>query len=1012
MVAVSAPTPQPTSPAPTSPNPVQGIQNQFGLSVPPWLYPILACLAVVAAFALLYKPLGAPTVMLGKLIGRTVISLRKASKAARRRAVFADHLESAMRRLAEKEEWRDSRFAELEAEVETERLSGMGKLSRRFGGNAGAKISRLPSLTVALRTRTDRLVVLEGDPGAGKSVALRHVTQAMASAASHRPSEKSVLPIYVNLKTFRPEGGSPSAEDVREFVLASMNPAQSRDIDRFIEDEFDRGREAGLWRFLFDSFDEIPAILSAIEAGPIIEEYVDAISGFIGMGSSRGVIASREFRGPGRTGWPRFRVMPLTTKRRAMLIRRADLDDQHERMLLDGLADMDAGVVQLADNPLFLSLLCEYVRDQGALPASTHAVLESYVQSRLRRDQQRIEHRFAVSIDAARSVAEEMAFRMLSSPEIGLSVSRSRIVALVAGQLHLATDEVAAALDALIYTKLVRFSDDDATGTTEDAAVTFSHRRIQEYFATCVTIRDRSRISLTELLTNGRWRETVVAMLQTQQAEDSADLLAEIEHLLLARIADDDRPLWPAGCLHLLDILANGLRPEQAAGLPVTAVADTVLRQAWTDGTRLDRKWTIELCAAAGTERAVDYLTFAFDSESLWLRDQAYAQVRAVGPAVSRLEPQIRRTLVDMSVGGVLHRERRSVRTQLQRLSDPKPLLRTVWLLLAAPTVMAVTSTLVYLAYLIEYPPLSLTSLLAPAAMLLTRLRLASAEKQARYANTILRRLRLPGMFSHAVASLSIMLGAFSFICVLILALGFALDHEWPTTMTIIASTLAALAILWPYGALLSAKTGAWTSPVLLPLLAFYLTVPAGTGTLAGIRRFNRKTAKIVLGLIPISIVAFVLSQLADKFLGSSSVYLSAFTLIPVAAIAMALIVLLRNYYRDRRTAALVGRSDVDADPVLAIQDTLTKLESAEALHFLLLEIGRRHLHRRPDVADFLGFLAGRLETRTAPTSHQDWVDWWDSHKHRSPLLQPSSESLDELARLLEDARRSSAFQS
>ncbi len=938
---------------PPSTNPIQDIEHQFGFTLPHLIYAVLIVLAVLTALVVLYKPLGEFLGKIARLAAKVHNSLRTASKRANRRAMFADHLESAMRRLAEKEEWRDSRFAELEAEVEVERRSSLDRLRKRFGAGR-TRIRRLPSLTAALRESPERLVVLEGDPGAGKSVALRHLAQTMAAAASTSRSERSILPIYVNLKTFRPSG-APTAEDVREYVLASMNPAQSRDIDRFLDDEFDPSRENGLLLFLFDSFDEIPAILSAVEAGPIIDGYGDAISGFIGMGRSRGIIASREFRGPGRTGWPRFRVMPLSTKRRTLLIRRADLDDADETLLLNGLGEMEPTVQQLADNPLFLSLLCEYVRERHALPTSTHAVMESYLGSRLARDRDRIEHRFAVTIDVTRTVAEEMAFQMLSSPEAGLSAGRLEIAGLVAAQLAHDPDEVVAAVDALIYSKLVKFSDDDAPGSTEDAPVTFAHRRIQEYFATCVAIRSRDRISLAELLTNGRWRETAVAMLQT--AADSGELVAEIDALLQAAVPGESE--WPPGSLHLLDILANGLRLEPGVELPVNLAADVLLARGWTQGTRLDRKWVVELCAAAGLERAIGYLTLAFDSGSLLLRDEAYAQVRRVGPAASRLEPQIRQALVDMSVDGELRRERRSVSAQLHRLADPRSLRRTTNLLLIAPVVSVIATAALTVAAVLTRWPFTFVALLSGAAVTFIRLSLASDAKVAHHA------FRVTGwsVGDKTMANLlSLYLAGTQLVTVVFLTRG--------NSPHLLSVAVVGYVILWSYGALRSAAHDTWRSTWLLPFLPAYLLAPLPRNTVTVVSRLLRRPVRAFVALcigfaVPATLILALLSGnvlALDIAVGLSALFGVAFC----GIILFVLVTVRRDARQDRRLIKAFAL--LDAIDVPALQEVLADLHRIRGTRPVFDVLRRRELHRDPKIAEFLEFLAQRFAE--SPVEH------------------------------------------
>jgi len=98
-------------------------------------------------------------------------------------------------------------------------------------------------------------------------------------------------------------------------------------------------------------------------------------------------------------------------------------------------------------------------------------------------------------VDATRDFAEEMAFAMLSEPDLGLAADRDRIEE----RLERAERPAKASIDALIYCGLLRVED--------DVLVTFSHRRVQEYFATCAVIRGRGHVTRTDLLTDGRWRE-------------------------------------------------------------------------------------------------------------------------------------------------------------------------------------------------------------------------------------------------------------------------------------------------------------------------------------------------------------------------------------------------------------------------------------------------------------------------------------------------------------------------
>lgn len=154
-----------------------------------------------------------------------------------RRQRFADQIEHEIRRLNSLEEWSDYRYTELEAEVEAEgtrHSKWVPFLMRRD------QLRRESSLTNALRQSTERLILVEGTPGSGKSVALRHVALALAKDAMHSRTINSVIPIFVNLKSLRREdrNGSLLPIDqnlIRNFVLDVLNRANDRDIESFLE---------------------------------------------------------------------------------------------------------------------------------------------------------------------------------------------------------------------------------------------------------------------------------------------------------------------------------------------------------------------------------------------------------------------------------------------------------------------------------------------------------------------------------------------------------------------------------------------------------------------------------------------------------------------------------------------------------------------------------------------------------------------------------------------------------
>ncbi|MGW5051192.1 NACHT domain-containing protein [Actinokineospora sp. NPDC004072] len=811
--------------------------------LPPWLKLVLLGLIVVGAVAAGLKLLGPPVRSAAALLRRWWQRRSQDQRRAARRAGFATHVEGQMRHMGVKEEWRDDQYAELEAEIEVRRPRRRSLWGRRAGE---PDIRRVPSLSAALGAVSDKLVILEGDPGSGKSVALRHLTEQLALRVVRHPSEDEPIPLYVNLKELKPTGAV-TADDVRELVIASLNRGRDRKVDRYLADEFDRGLAEGTWLFLFDSFDEIPAILGATEADPVIEAYSDAIHDFLhGMNACRGIVASREFRGPPRKyAWPKFQIMPLSWARKVELVEKADLTAAQEAELLDGLRGASAEIYAMSDNPMFLGLLCEHIREGREFPRNAHVVIESYVQERFERDARRIRDIFAVEPAFVRAVAEELAFRIADHDTLGLTVGRPEVVALLADRFAAAEDELAAAVDALAYTKLAR--SDEA-----DRAVTFAHRRLQEYFATCVVLREPDRVAPERLVADGRWRETAVTILQTQTGSGAAAVHRAAGERLVEPAGDE----WEPGQYHLLRVLADGGGSRKyPAELPELAGrVDAVLDAAWRGENLRDRKWALEVCPAATPAAALRYVSAAFQGESQWLREEAFSQTARLPEVSAGIEAEIRQTLIDLSARGELRRSRRSIRAQVSRLSNPVELLRAIRLLLAVPVIDLAFGLLVCAM------GFALTGQAASAVVLLgvwlvTGLFLRAGATHPAVRNRVFGGLPLIGgtpSESQLLRTLVLLSGGIARLMYVLMfvagwdaIVGTVLSgRRWQDFIPIAAVVVAAT--LWVVGALFGVRGGEHLRVVRWPLL---ITLPVRHMARA-VRRFDRATFLRVLGKV------------------------------------------------------------------------------------------------------------------------------------------------------------------
>lgn len=724
----------------------------FPGGLPSWVIP--ACAYGIIAGVLLSLILGLLTVL--NKIKHAVKELLpffpsiEEKRRIHRRRLFADHVESEIRRLNGLESWHDYRFTELEAEVEAE-----GKRRRQvplsFLLPMQTGLRREKSLSDALRRSDERLVLLEGEPGAGKSVALRHLAFVLAQNARQSRSPDSLIPLYVNLKEFGTDGLQIGKNLLRSFVFKYLNRINDRDIEEFLEEEFEEGLRQGTWLFLFDSFDEIPGVLAATEADATVREYAGAISDFLhGLNQCRGIVASRLFRGPTGTGWPTFRILPLTEKRQIDLVRKVGLPPGMQQALIGSLATAPTDVRLMAGNPMFLGLISEHVRSGLPFPANAHSAFESYIDRRLWRDEERLHRRFGLDVGEVKHWAEVIAFSMAADPALGLSPSRPAICnSMTALDFGLAGD-IDRYFDALEYLKLARSEQHAVRG--DGRTFTFAHRRFQEYFATRVVLQEPDRVLPLQLLVDARWRETAVVLCQTQALEILQPLLEEATRLLgrsatdlesalgqVASVAQDDGAAdpvpsggasssrisvpWPTHVLHILGLLQDGFS-GRAHIIPeaLHVHAATIVERATERGTLSDQKWALEVAGILPADKFIEVVRKAFDSRSRWLREIAYRQVGRMASVPDDVRQQIRETLIMMCLSGRLRTERIATQAHLLRLREARGLTDVARLLLWVPwidTLLHFVLGILQITVVLRHPDLTTAEACAAAGFLM-----------------------------------------------------------------------------------------------------------------------------------------------------------------------------------------------------------------------------------------------------------------------------------------------------
>jgi hypothetical protein len=521
----------------------------------------------------------------------------------RKRKQFCSVLDADLSYIAKAENWNDQYFTDLEAEVEAEGQYYSGRINK-WRKKKVSGLRRVSSLIKAIDTSTEKVVLLVGEPGSGKSVALRHLAKKMAERGKKSNNANASIPLYLNLRELECPNSIINVDTIKNFVLENIRRGDA-DTTAYVKENWTENKENGRWFFLFDSFDEIPAVLHAPTGSAAVREYSEAIRQFLdGMGACRGVLASREYKGPSALPWHKFSILPLNKDLQHILVKNSFLNIKEIELVSLHLA---AERSSLGNNPLFLTLLCRFVKDEGKVPTNDHQLVTSHINRLACREPEYTFKKFSLTPPELLRGAEKIAIAFAQDPRLSLAPKVDEIFHSIRST-GISLADLNRLIDALVDVKIGR--NDVPTAAPGDRRFTFSHRRYQESLFANYIAANPGFVSAADLMTLPELREYAVTLLQSQTLDVIKPIIEYATTLLLRRSREQQSTPptlitdlsvgyfeWEnEEATGILEILQEGLkRRREDAGLSLREAIYEFLFPRWLQGDHLDIFMVIKL---------------------------------------------------------------------------------------------------------------------------------------------------------------------------------------------------------------------------------------------------------------------------------------------------------------------------------------------------------------------------------------------------------------------------------
>ncbi|MGK7881137.1 MAG: NACHT domain-containing NTPase, partial [Crocosphaera sp.] len=500
-----------------------------------------------------------------------------------------------------------------------------------------------------------------GDPGSGKSVALRQLARELLEEVP----KTGKIPVYLNLREWRvrekwSKTAKPTVEQLQTFLLKHLqkSPFLRDFLDRKVDQNSDETMFSKLFKdgrffLILDSFDEIPQVLDENEKSWLISELSEVIYRFLVVGHEcRGVLSSRLFRCPdiNFNAETVLEVRPFSEAQiYSYLIERRSLYDKQtvKRLLVER-----ANLVPAFRNPFTLGLIPLFSRlNPNQFPDNQNQLYETFLEDRLELVEGEINERNRnrenlITKETIIDCAKKIAFVLFDNDNFGFEAPLRELIQVLSNQYGYEREDIEDIIGILESAAIIRM------GLGRDRLFSFVHRRFAEYLvAKTLEKKGLDELPIESIPKDTRWREALVLYCEVTDKE-TATQIAEYcwERVKLMKVYSNkmNTPEFLES-IHSLRFLTTAFRSRLDC---IKSFQDRLNRLLSKTINRynniLSVKFSVEALGLLKPKDTTNLIIRAFNFNNDWISETAIYACRSLPSLDNYLEKEIKRYVVSI----------------------------------------------------------------------------------------------------------------------------------------------------------------------------------------------------------------------------------------------------------------------------------------------------------------------------------------------------------------------------